>query len=568
MAETLKHKIVLKFLESLNLGEDERRSVLELQKTRGISLDQALIEKGVITEQDLLMLLVKELRIPFINLKKYKIAPELKSVIPEKVARQYRIVPLSVIENTVTVAISDPLNVFTIDDIKQITGKDIDIVMSADSDIMHTIDNFYGSQLASVKDASKDIDVGSLEIISEQETKQDDVNADDAEQAPIIRLVNLIIQEAIKQRASDIHIEPMADTVRVRYRIDGILQEIMNFPKENQNAVLVRLKIIARLDITASRTPQDGRFKMVSGQKEVDFRVSLLPTIFGQKAVLRILDKKNLKIGLGGLGFSPAAMEILKKGIRQPFGMILVTGPTGSGKSTTLYSIINEISTIDKNTITVEDPVEYLIEGLTQIQVRPDIGLTFASGLRAILRQSPDIVMVGEIRDFETADIAVKAALTGQLVFSTLHTNDAAGAMTRLVDMGVEPFLVASSVVLVCAQRLCRKICPRCRTEAGIPDWIKRGFKDKIPTGAVCYEGKGCDYCRKTGYFGRIGITEVLEVDDAIREMLILGKSSDHIKTYAQEKKGMTLLWDDIMARFLKGETTVSEVMRITTQDF
>jgi len=569
MAETLKTKILNGLLNSLKLKKEDLDAAIHLQKEKGITLDRALLEKGLINEEDLLLLLVKELHIPFINLKKYKIDPELKVVVPEKIARQYKIVPLSQLDNTITVAIADPLNVFALDDLKSITGNMIDIVMSTETEIQAAIENYYGSKLtASVQDISRDIDVQQFEIVSEQEGKQsDEINAEEGEQAPIIRLVNLIIQEAIKQRASDIHIEPLVDAVRVRYRIDGILVDIMNFPKENQNSVLVRLKIMARLDITASRTPQDGRFKMIVSQKEVDFRVSVLPTIFGQKVVMRILDRKNLKIGLDGLGFTGRSIEILKEKIYSPFGMVLVTGPTGSGKSTTLYSIINELNSIERNIITVEDPVEYLIEGLTQIHVRPEIGLTFASGLRAILRQSPDIVMVGEIRDFETADISIKAALTGQLVFSTLHTNDAAGALTRLVDMGVEPFLVASSVVLVCAQRLCRRICPRCKTKVELPAWVSKGLKDKIPAGASLYEGKGCDYCRKTGYHGRIGITEVFEVDDVVREMLILGKSSDDIKSYSREKKGMTLLLDDAMNKFIKGETTIQEVLRITAED-
>jgi len=359
----------------------------------------------------------------------------------------------------------------------------------------------------------------------------------------------------------------MADTLRVRYRIDGVLHDALNIPKQNQNAVIVRLKIMSQLDITATRTPQDGRFKMRTSQQEVDFRVSMLPTIFGQKAVLRVLDRNNLSVGLDGLGFSPYCLDIMDKGIRHPFGMFLVTGPTGSGKSTTLYSIVNELNTVDKNIITVEDPVEYLIEGLTQIQARPEIGLTFASGLRAILRQSPDIVMVGEIRDSETADIAIKASLTGQLVFSTLHTNDSAGALTRLVDMGVEPFLVASSLVVVCAQRLCRRICPRCKTEVSVPAKAIKELGYPVPPGTVFYEGKGCAACRQTGYHGRSGVTEVLQIDDTVREMLMRGKSSDEIKKYARDEQGMLLLFDDAMQKCLRGETTIAEVLRVTSSE-
>jgi len=568
MAETLKERIINTLIESLRIRKEDIDDAIIYQKKKGVSLDKALIAKGLINEEDLMVLLVKELHIPFINLKKYKIDPSLKDIIPERVARQYRIIPLSNLENTITIAIADPLNIFAIDDLKNITGSDIDVVMSTESDILKAIESYYGGQVSdTIKDMSMGIS-GDFEVVMGQEAgAAEALSSDEGEQAPIIRLVNLVIQEAIKQRSSDIHMEPMSDCVRVRYRIDGVLRDILNIPKENQNAVIVRVKIMARLDITASRIPQDGRFKMKIASKEVDFRVSLLPTTFGQKIVMRILDKKNLSIGLDGLGFSPESTEVLKRGIYAPFGMILVTGPTGSGKSTTLYSVINELNTVEKNIITVEDPVEYLIEGLTQIQVRPEIGLTFASGLRAILRQSPDIVMVGEIRDYETADIAIKASLTGQLVFATLHTNDAAGALTRLVDMGVEPFLVASSLIQVCAQRLCRKICPRCKKKVTIPKEVldKLGYKFKPNT--VFYEGKGCDHCRQTGYYGRLGITEILEVDDRVRDMLIRGQSADEIKEYAQKHKGMVVLRDDIMNKFAEGQTTLTEVFRVTSKE-
>lgn len=569
MAETLKNKIIKTLIESLNIEKSDIEEAIELHQNKGIGLDRALIQKGLINEEDLLVMLVKELHIPFINLKKYKIDPALKGVVDEKVARQYRIVPISKLENTMTVAIADPLNIFAIDDLKNITGSEIDVVMSTETDILKSIDEYYGSGLSSsVTDLSKDIDVDEFEMVTDKQISKDaEISTDEGEQAPIIRLVNLLIREAIKQRASDIHIEPMVDRMRVRYRIDGVLIDTMKIPKDHQNAVIVRIKIMSRLDITATRVPQDGRFKMRIGHQEIDFRVSLLPTTFGQKIVLRILDKKNLQVGLDGLGFSKRSMEILQNGIQSPFGMILVTGPTGSGKSTTLYSVINELNTVDKNIVTIEDPVEYLIEGLTQIQARPEIGMTFASGLRAALRQSPDIVMVGEIRDSETADIAIKASLTGQLVFSTLHTNDAAGALTRLVDMGIEPFLVASSLVLVCAQRLCRKICLKCKEQVDIPEQVLKDLGYNIKSSASFYKGKGCKQCRETGYLGRSGVTEVLEVDEVVREMLIKGESSDAIKEYASQKKGLKTLWEDIMDKFINGETTLEEVLRVTSSD-
>jgi len=569
MAETLKDKILRTLIDAKKLTREEVDEAIALQKTKGIGLDKALIEKGHVKEQDLLALLVRELNIPFINLSKYNIDPELQNIVPERVARQYNIVPLSLLEYTLTIALSDPFNIFIVDDLKNITGKEIDIVMSTNTEIAKAIDAYYGVEdEATVTELSKDIQIEDFEIVSELEQSEiSDGVIDESEKAPIIRMVNLVIKEAIRSKASDIHIEPEADGLRVRYRIDGVLQDILNIPKENQNAVVVRIKIMARLDITTTYTPQDGRFKLKIGNKEIDFRVSILPTTFGQKIVMRVLDKAILSVGLDGLGFEKKSLNILKAAIKKPFGMILVTGPTGSGKSTTLYSIINDLNTVERNIITVEDPVEYLIEGLTQIQTHPDIGLTFAAGLRAMLRQSPDVVMVGEIRDNETADIAIKASLTGQLVFATLHTNDAAGALTRLVDMDVEPFLVASSLVLVSAQRLCRKICKHCKEKVGVPKKVQERLKFKLPAGVTFYHGKGCSECKETGYSGRLGITELLEIDDTIRDMLIEGKSSDDIKEYACKENGMITLWDDAMAKCVAGITPLEEVLRIASKD-
>ncbi len=568
MSKMLKHNFVKIFIESLGLKKEDISVAEAFQKEKGISLEKALVEKGFIQEEDLLALLVQKLDIPFINLRRFKLEPFLKDVIPERMARQYNIILLSRLDSTITVAVSDPLNVVLIDDLKSVTGKSIGIVLSTSSEIKKAIDGFYGTTAqTSVKDISKDIQVGDFEIVTEQEEDDIDVSVDEGEAAPIIRMVNLVISEALKQRASDIHIEPMAECVRVRYRVDGILRNILNIPKVNQKAVIVRVKIMSQMDITANQTPQDGRFKLKISGKEVDFRVSILPTTFGQKVVMRILDKANLSVGLSGLGISVKALQVLNEAIHKPFGMVVVTGPTGSGKSTTLYSIINELNTVDKNIITVEDPVEYLIEGLTQIQAKPEIGLTFAEGLRAMLRQSPDIVMVGEIRDNETADIAIKASLTGQMVFSTLHTNDAAGALTRLVDMGVEPFLVASSLVLISAQRLCRKICPHCKEPVKFQEDIFKDLDYDFPPDVVFYEGKGCDACRQTGYLGRMSVTEVLGIDDEIRHMLLQGKISDDIKEYACKQNGMATLWQDAMKKCISGLTTLEEVMRITSSD-
>ncbi|MBP9855408.1 MAG: Flp pilus assembly complex ATPase component TadA [Candidatus Omnitrophica bacterium] len=569
MSKSLRDKIIQTLIDTKKIKKEDIEDAMVHQKRRGITLEKAIIEKGFIKEKELLVLLVRELNIPFINLSKYRFDPALKEVIPERIARQYQIIPLSLLEETLTIAVSDPLNVFIVDDLKNITSKEIEIVMSTNDEILKVIDNFYGAKAeTTVTDISKDIIVEDFEIISENgEDENLDSSLDESEKAPIIRMVNLIVREAIKQRASDIHMEPKMNCMKVRYRIDGILNEILDIPKENQNAIIVRIKIMSHLDITMSHAPQDGRFKLKMANKEVDFRVSMLPTTFGEKIVMRILDKGSLSVGLAGLGFTPKALAILEEATVKPFGMMLVTGPTGSGKSTTLYSLINKLNSVEKNVITVEDPVEYLIEGLTQIQARPEIGLTFAEGLRAMLRQSPDVVMVGEIRDGETADIAIKASLTGQLVFSTLHTNDSASALTRLIDMDIEPFLVASSVFLISAQRLCRKICPVCRTEIEVPKDLLNNLHYTPAPGVKFYKGKGCDKCRQLGYQGRMGITELLEVDDDIRLLLLKGKSSDDIKDFARKNKEMRTLFEDAMEKCVAGQTTLDEVLRITSSD-
>lgn len=569
MAKTFKEKILDILIESKGIKKKDIEAVVALQKTKGISFEKALLEKGLITEQDLLILLVKELNIPPINLAKYKIDPGLQHIISERIARQYRILPISELGNTITVALSDPFNIFAMDDLKNITGRDIDVTLTTDSEILRALDDYYGvKDNISVTEASKEVDVGEFEIVGEQDASVSaEIVVEESERAPIIRMTDLVIKEALKQRASDIHIEPTVENMRVRYRVDGVLRDILNIPKANQNAITVRIKIMSRMDITESRVPQDGRFKMRITSREVDFRVSLLPTIFGEKIVMRILDKESLSIGLDGLGFFPDSLEQFREATAKPFGMILITGPTGSGKSTTLYSIINQLNIPDRNIVTIEDPVEYLVEGLTQLYVKPEIGLTFAAGLRAILRQSPDIIMVGEIRDAETADIAVKASLTGQLVFSTLHTNDSAGALTRLVDMGVEPFLVASSLVMVCAQRLCRKICSKCREPVKIPEQALKDINLTPKAGTVFYHGKGCEACRQTGYRGRMGVLEILMVDDKIREMVISGASSNEIKDYAVKNNHMITLWDDAVRKLAAGLTTLEEVLRITSSD-
>ncbi len=569
--QTLKDNIIGILLKSKQVNNEQLEKALALQKEKQLPLKRVLVEQGIISEEGLLSLLSEQLYMPTLHLGKYKFDPEIIKLIPERLARQYNIIPLSRIANTLTVAMSDPLNIFALDDLRFFTGCNIDIVLSPEDEILKVIDSHYNVQVADSKKTLEDAfflqGVGEkkdIELLKEEEIELTSA-VKESEKPPIVKLVELMLTQALKQRASDIHIEPEQDLLRIRYRIDGALHDIFNINKTNQKAILARIKIISNLDITENRIPQDGRFKVRFEGEEIDFRVSSLPTTFGQKFVLRVLDKANLSIGLDNLGFSEQPLEIFKKAIARPFGMILVTGPTGSGKSTTLYSVLNQLNTPERNIITIEDPVEYQLEGITQMQVKPDIGLDFASGLRSLLRQSPDVIMIGEIRDSETADIAIKAALTGQLLFSTLHTNDAISSITRLIDMGVEPFLVASSLIMLCAQRLCRKLCLKCRSPIDIPDAFlgKVGFKEK----AAFYKAGGCKYCNNTGFYGRIAALETVMIDDTIREMIIEKKSLDEIKKYAVECLGMRTLRDDAFLKVKDGVTTLDEAIRITTEE-
>ncbi|MDD3087790.1 MAG: GspE/PulE family protein [Candidatus Omnitrophica bacterium] len=567
--QTLKDKIIEILVKGGHLNNDQLNKALNIQREKGTPLRKVLVEEDMIPEEVLLSLLSEELYIPTLNLSKYKFPAEIIGLVPEHIARLYNLIPISRFGNTITVAVSDPLNIFALDDLKTLTGCNIDIVLSPDEEIMRSIESQYGSGSKDMEqildDASQQTqdDKSGVELVRQEEIELSNA-LEESGKAPIVKLVDLMLNQALKKRASDIHIEPEQGCLRIRYRIDGALHDVFKIPKTKQNAILARLKIISNLDITENRIPQDGRFKVRFEGKEVDFRVSGLPTTFGQKFVLRALDKGNLSIGLDKLGFSEQPERIFKEAISKPFGMILVTGPTGSGKSTTLYSVLNQMNTPEKNIITIEDPVEYQVEGITQIQVKPDIGLDFSSGLRSLLRQSPDVIMIGEIRDSETADIAIKAALTGQIVLSTLHTNDAISSITRLIDMGVEPFLVASSVVMLCAQRLARKLCLKCRKPINIPeDFLKKiGFTEK----AVFYTAVGCKYCNNTGFYGRVAILEAVLINDAIREMIIEKKPLDMIKKYAQDQ-GMRTLRDDAFLKVRQEVTTLDEAIRITTEE-
>ena len=569
--QTLRKTIVNILLKSKRLKAAEIENALKIQKEKGTPLRHVLIEEGLISEEELLSLLSKHLYIPIIHLSKFKVDPAIIELIPEHIARQYSLAPLSRIGNNLTVAMADPLNVFALDDLKMLTGCDIDIILSPQDEIIRVIDAHYRSEFKDVQQAIEDVQQGEgPELKKSESSGPDEIELSSAvkesKEAPIVKLVDLILTQALKKRASDIHMEPEEDCLRVRYRIDGALYDIFKIPKANQNAILSRVKIISNLDITETRIPQDGRFKVKFEGREVDFRVSSLPTTFGQKFVLRVLDKGQLSIGLDKLGFSPEPARIFKEAVAKPFGMILVTGPTGSGKSTTLYSVLNQLNTPQRNIVTIEDPVEYQLDGITQIPVRHDIGLDFSAGLRAVLRQSPDVIMVGEIRDSETADIAVKASLTGQLFLSTLHTNDALTSITRLMDMGVDPFLVATSIVMVCAQRLCRRMCPKCRKPTTVPAaYLKEiGFPFE---GVTFYKAEGCKSCNNTGIYGRIAILEAVLIDDTIREMIIKKQSLDSIREYAVTKLGMKMLRDDAFIKVKDGMTTLDEAIRITTEE-
>ncbi len=569
---TIKKRLKALLLDYNLISEEDINRALEIQRKKGGQLGTILIEEGFIEEESIAVCFCRYLHIPPLSLSKFKPISSIVKLIPERIARHYRLIIISRLGNMLTVAMSDPLNVLAIDDIKTLTGYDVIPVVSTLSEITAAIDRIYNPEQEikkadSLDDLVKEVSDDDIKIVKTDEQIDIGEVIRSSEEAPIVKMIDALIAEALIKRASDIHIEPYEDRIRVRYRIDGALKEAAILPKKIQNAIAARLKIMSNLDITQRHIPQDGRFKVRLEEKEVDFRVSVLPISFGEKVVMRALDKANLSIGLEALGFLPETMEAFQYAVIQPYGMILVTGPTGSGKSTTLYSVLNKLNTPEKNLITIEDPVEYQVEGITQVQVKPDIGLTFSAGLRSILRQNPDVLMVGEIRDCETADIAIKAALTGTLLLSTLHTNDAPGAVTRLMDMGIEPFLIASSVIAVAAQRLARKICTNCKEPYQVPQAVLDRLKlDIDPKKYSFYKGKGCKKCN-LGYRGRFAMIEMMIVTDEIREMIMKRCSSDEIKRFAVDKQNMMTLREAGIRNFLKGLTTLEEVLRVTAKE-
>ncbi|MFH0948069.1 MAG: type IV-A pilus assembly ATPase PilB [Elusimicrobiota bacterium] len=553
------------------------QDALEEQKRKGGKLGMILISLGYISEDVLLAFIGKQCGTSYVSLSEYGEIPEdiIKSV-PESVVRHQVLLPIAKEGNVLTIAMADPLNVFATDDLRLMTGNEINVVIASENEIKAAIDNYYGTK-ASMDDIVKGMEEEGIELEHVAVVKETDAGKDivsleaQGEDAPIIKIVNLLLGSAVKAKASDIHIEPYEKSLRVRYRIDGVLHAVSAPPKKTQNAVVSRLKIMSNLDIAERRLPQDGRMKIKVLNKEIDLRVSVLPTAFGEKVVMRLLDPSSLKLELTQLGFEQEALDIYHKNIQTPYGIILVTGPTGSGKTTTLYSTLSTLNQPDVNISTIEDPVEYVLEGINQVHARADIGLTFASGLKSFLRQDPDIIMVGEIRDTETAEIAINAALTGHLVFSTLHTNDAPGAVTRLNNMGIEPFLTTSTVIMVVAQRLVRVICSNCKEEYEVPADIlmSLGLSKKEVGDAKkikLYKGKGCDQCSHTGYRGRLSCYEVMEINDKIRE-LILERASTHVIKQAAIENGMFTLRKAALKKVLSGVTTAEEMMRITFAD-
>ncbi len=552
--------LVKKGLVSLEQVEE----ALKIQASTGKRLGDILVEKGYITREVLEQVLEEYRASADMNgviSKADEVDPSLAKLFPEKLARMFKVVPLKMENGTLLVASPDVLDISTLDYIRFATGHNVKVILTTESFVESVIDRLYSPQLDILKDVFEEADADGLEVLQEEEQELT-FGEDLAHEAPVIRLVNFIIADALAKRASDIHMEPYERRFRIRFRVDGVLYDQMDVPLRLRDAVIARVKIMSNLDIMERRVPQDGRIKVRIKGKEVDLRVSTVPTVFGEKVVMRLLEKSGLAFDLTQLGFDEDQLKVFVEATEKPYGMVLLTGPTGSGKTTTLYSALLRLNNSEVNIMTAEDPVEYNFEGINQVQIREEIGLTFASALRAFLRQDPDIILVGEIRDMETADIAIKAALTGHLVFSTLHTNDAPSTVTRLIDMGVEPFLVASSLNLVVAQRLVRKVCSSCRKEYSPPPSLleRLGLDDD---GSVFYKGEGCPACNETGYKGRVALYEVMPISKKIRTLVVERVTADHIRTVALEE-GMKTLRQVGIEKARAGITTLEEVMRVT----
>jgi len=544
------------------------QQAVEEQRSTGGRLGYQLTKMGFIEENELTAFLSKQYGVPSIDLNEFDIEPDIIKLIPKEVVLKHQVIPVNRTGSTLIVAMADPSNIFAIDDIKFLTGYNVEVVVASEQAIESAVEKYYTSNVT-FDDVMLDFDDDDVDVIDADE----DINELDLEKsagdAPVIKLVNLILLDAIRKGASDIHVEPFEKQLRVRYRIDGMLYEVMKPPVKLKHAITSRIKIMSQLDIAERRLPQDGRIKLKMGKnKEMDFRVSVLPVIWGEKIVLRLLDKSNLQLDMTKLGFEEKTLELFKKSIHQPYGMILITGPTGSGKTTTLYSVLSELNTTDTNISTAEDPVEYNLYGINQVQMHDDIGLNFSSSLRSFLRQDPDIILVGEIRDFETAEIAIKASLTGHLVLSTLHTNDAPSSISRLLNMGIEPFLVSAAVILIGAQRLVRKSCNECREVVEVPRQVLLDLgvhPDEVDEFEL-QRGMGCRVCNNTGYKGRIAVYEIMTMTEELREFVLNGASTLELKREAV-RQGMKTLRMSALTKLAEGMTSLDEVSRLTAGD-
>jgi type IV pilus assembly protein PilB len=558
------------------ISPDQLKQALEHQKANGGRLGSALVKLGFLSDDEVTVVLSHQYGVPSINLNYFEVDPSVTKLIPMETALKFQVLPLSRVGSSLTLAMVDPTNVFAMDDIKFMTGFNIEPVVASETAIAEAIKKNYGSieeqerkrELEEIVSFIDESQHETLELEAEDETTLNLEQLEKAaEEAPVIKLVNYFLTDAVKRGASDIHMEPYEKEYRVRYRIDGVLQTIMNPPNKLRDAIISRVKIMSKLDISEKRLPQDGRImvKMLKDgrKKALDLRVSVLPTMYGEKIVMRLLDKENLRLDMTKLGFEAESLAKFQKAIFKPYGMVLVTGPTGSGKTNTLYSSIVQLNSPETNIVTAEDPVEYQVPGINQVQVKEQIGLNFATALRSFLRQDPNIILVGEIRDFETAEIAIKAALTGHLVLSTLHTNDAPSTISRLMNMGIEPFLVATSVNLICAQRLVRRLCPDCKVQDNVPAQvlIDGGFTPEEARTVKVYKRQGCGNCGGKGYKGRIGLYEVLEVTEELRELILVGASALELKKKGVEQ-GMMTLRRSGLSKVAAGITTLEEVMR------
>jgi type IV pilus assembly protein PilB len=554
--------------ENLLSAEQLRRAREESRATGG-RLGAQITKLGYLDENELTDFVAKQYGVPSINLDQFEIETAVIQLIPEDVAIKHTVIPVNRAGSTLILATSDPSNIFAIDDIKFLTGYNIQPVVAAEDAIRRAIDRYYDKS-SSLEDVMGDFDDSDIDLVHGEDDVDVGELAKASEDAPVVKLVNLVLTDAVKKGASDIHIEPYEKSFRVRYRIDGVLYEVMKPPLKLKNAITSRLKIMSELDIAERRLPQDGRIKLKMGRgREMDFRVSVLPTLFGEKVVLRLLDKSNLQLDMTKLGFEAEQLRVFQASIHQPYGMVLVTGPTGSGKTTTLYSALSELNKISENLSTAEDPVEFNLPGINQVQMHEEIGLNFAAALRSFLRQDPDIIMVGEIRDFETAEIAVKAALTGHMVLSTLHTNDAPSTVNRLLNMGIEPFLVASSVNCIVAQRLARRVCEECKEtdpEVTADQLLEAGMAPDVVKRVVPVKGRGCRVCSETGFKGRVAVYEVMDLKEELKEFVLNGASALELKREAV-RLGMQTLRQSALRKLAEGITTLGEVFRVSSAD-